>query len=179
MRALTRIAEAADAVSRAAGAIATAAVLAACLISSGNAASRYALGLTSNAWLEVQWYLFAVIAMLGAAETLRRGGHVRVDLLYAVIGDRGRIWIDLLGLALFLLPGMVIFAWLSWPYFWESWVRNEISNNPGGLLRWPAKLLLPIGFSLVAIQGVAELLKRIAALRGAYSLDTTYNRPLQ
>jgi TRAP-type mannitol/chloroaromatic compound transport system permease small subunit len=179
MRPLTRLATLIDAVSRTAGALATAAVLAACLISAGNAVSRYALGLTSNAWLEAQWYLFASIAMLGAAETLRRGAHVRVDLVYALASERGRVWIDLFGLVLFLLPGMVLFAWLSWPYFWESWVRNEISNNPGGLLRWPAKLLLPIGFTLVALQGVAEIVKRIAALRGAYTLDTTYNRPLQ
>ncbi len=179
MRGLTRLAGAADAVSRIAGALATAAVLLACLISAGNATSRYAIGATSNAWLEVQWYLFAVIAMLGAAETLRRGAHVRVDLLYGIMSDRGRIWVDLLGLLLFLLPGMVIFAWLSWPYFWESWVRNEVSNNPGGLLRWPAMLLLPFGSARAAVQGGGQPIKRIAALRGAYTLDTTYNRPLQ
>ncbi|WP_144185616.1 TRAP transporter small permease subunit [Elioraea rosea] len=179
MRALTAFARAADGISAACGALATAAVLAACLISAGNAASRYALGLTSNAWLEAQWYLFAVMALLGAAETLRRGGHVRVDLLYAMAGERGRIWIDLFGIALFLLPGMVLLAWLSWPFFWESWVRNEISNNPGGLLRWPVKFLLPVGFALLVVQGLAELAKRVAALAGAYTLDTSYNRPIQ
>lgn len=179
MRGLMRLAAAADSVSRAAGALATAAVLAACLISAGNAASRYALGLTSNAWLEVQWYLFAAMAMLGAAETLRRGGHVRVDLVYAAVGDRGRLWIDCAGIVLFLLPGMALLAWLSWPYFVESWARHEISNNPGGLLRWPAKLLLPIGFVLVTLQGLAELARRVAALAGRVSLDTTYHRPLQ
>jgi len=179
MRALTRFAAAADAVSRVAGALATAAVLAACLISAGNAASRYALGLTSNAWLEVQWYLFAVMALLGAAETLKRGAHVRVDLVYAAVSDRARLWIDVFGIVVFLLPGMALLAWLSWPYFWESWIRNEISNNPGGLLRWPAKLLLPIGFALVTLQGLAELAKRAAALAGAWRLDTTYRRPLQ
>jgi TRAP-type mannitol/chloroaromatic compound transport system permease small subunit len=179
MRGLTRLAGIADRISAACGAAATAAVLAACLISAGNAASRYALGLTSNAWLEAQWYLFAVMALLGAAETLRRGGHVRVDLLYAIAGERGRIWIDVFGLVLFLLPGMVLLAWLSWPFFWESWIRNEVSNNPGGLLRWPVKVLLPLGFALVVMQGLAELAKRIAALAGAYTLDTSYNRPLQ
>lgn len=179
MRGLAGFAAAADKVSAVCGAAATAAVLAACLISAGNAASRYALGLTSNAWLEAQWYLFAVMALLGAGETLRRGGHVRVDLLYAAVGDRARIWIDILGLVVFLLPGMVLLAWLSWPYFVESWVRNEVSNNPGGLLRWPAKLLLPIGFALVALQGLAELARRIAALAGAVQIDTTYQRPLQ
>lgn len=179
MRALTGFAAVADRVSQVCGAAATVAVLAACLISAGNAASRYALGLTSNAWLEVQWYLFGAMALLGAAETLKRGAHVRVDLLYAMAGDRGRVWIDVAGLVLFLLPGMALLAWLSWPFFWESWIRHEISNNPGGLVRWPVKLLLPLGFALVVMQGLAELAKRIAALAGAYRLDTSYNRPLQ
>jgi TRAP-type mannitol/chloroaromatic compound transport system permease small subunit len=179
MRGLAGFAAVADRVSAMCGAVATAAVLLACLISAGNAASRYALGLTSNAWLEAQWYLFAVMALLGAAETFRRGGHVRVDLLYAIASDRGRIWIDLVGIVLFLLPGMILLAWLSWPFFWESWIRNEISNNPGGLYRWPVKFLLPVGFALVVMQGLAELAKRVAALAGAYQLDTTYNRPLQ
>lgn len=179
MRGLVRFAAVADAVSAAAGTLATAAVLLAVLISAGNATSRYALGLTSNAWLEVQWYLFAAIALLGAAQTLKRGAHVRVDLLYAAAGERGRIWIDLFGLLFFLLPGMILLGWLAWPFFWESWIRNEHSNNPGGLYRWPAKFLLPVGFALVALQGLGELAKRIAALAGAYRLDTTYNRPLQ
>ncbi len=179
MRGLTGFAAAIDRVSQVCGAAATIAVLLACLISAGNAASRYALGLTSNAWLEVQWYLFAAMALLGAAETLRRAGHVRVDLLYAIASDRGRIWIDIIGLTLFLLPGMILLAWLSWPFFWESWIRHEVSNNPGGLVRWPVKLLLPVGFALVVMQGLAELAKRFAALAGAYTLDTSYNRPLQ
>ncbi|QXM23571.1 TRAP transporter small permease subunit [Elioraea tepida] len=179
MRALIRFASIADRLSAASARLATAAVLLAVLISAGNATSRYALGLTSNAWLEVQWYLFAAIALLGAAETLKRGAHVRVDLLYVLAGERGRLAIDLFGLVVFLLPGMILLGWLSWPFFWESWIRNEFSNNPGGLYRWPVKALLPLGFALVALQGLAELAKRIAALAGAYRLDTTYNRLLQ
>ena len=148
------------------GGVATAAVLLACLISAGNAASRYALGLTSNAWLEAQWYLFAAIVMLGAAHTLRRNEHVRVDLVYGWVGERTRLWIDVFGILVFLLPGMLLLAWMTWPFFLDSWMRHEVSPNAGGLLRWPVKVLLPVGFALVALQGLAELVKRVAALAG-------------
>lgn len=179
MQSALRLADAIDRISRVAGLIAAAAVLAAVLISAGNAVSRYALSLTSNAWLELQWYLFAATVMLGGAWTLRRNEHVRVDLVYGSVSDRGRLWIDTLGLALFLLPGMLLLGALSWPVFDASFAQGEVSANAGGLLRWPVKLLLPIGFALVFLQGVAELIRRIAALKGIVRIDLAYERPQQ
>jgi TRAP-type mannitol/chloroaromatic compound transport system permease small subunit len=156
-------------------------VLAAAVVSAGNAIMRYSLSMSSNAWLEAQWYLFAGIVMLGAAYTLNRNQHVRVDLVYGAVGPRTRLWIDIFGLIFFLLPGMLLLAWMTWPFFWDSFIRDEGSPNAGGLLRWPIKLLMPLGFALVSIQGLSELVKRIAALRG---LDapvelTEYQRPEQ
>jgi TRAP-type mannitol/chloroaromatic compound transport system permease small subunit len=119
------------------------------------------------------------MVLLGAAWTLKRNEHVRVDLVYLMVAPRTRLWLDLFGLLVFLLPGMVLMAALSWPQFWESFSRHEISESPGGLLRWPVKLLLPVGFALVALQGIAEAIRRIAALRRAVEIDTTYVRPEQ
>jgi len=166
MRRLLGFSRGMDAVSAGAGKLAEWCVLAACLVSAGNAVMRYGFSLSSNAWLEVQWYLFAGIIMLGAAHTLRRNGHVRVDLVYGIVRERTRLWIDVFGLVFFLLPGMLLLAWMTWPFFLDSWMREEVSPNAGGLLRWPVKLLLPVGFALVALQGLAELVKRIAALSG-------------
>jgi TRAP-type mannitol/chloroaromatic compound transport system permease small subunit len=179
MRLALRAAEVIDGISRSFGWLASVAVLAACLISAAVASARYGLGIGSNAWLEIQWYLFGAMILLGAAWTLNRNEHVRVDLLYLVANPRQRLWLDLFGLLVFLLPGMVLMAALSWPQFAESFARNEISESPGGLLRWPVKLLLPVGFALVALQGVAEVIRRIAALRGEVALDTEYVRPEQ
>jgi TRAP-type mannitol/chloroaromatic compound transport system permease small subunit len=154
-------------------------VLISCLISAGNALSRYAFSLSSNAWLEIQWYLFAAIFMLGASYTLKRNEHVRVDLIYANVSHRLQLWIDLLGTIFFLLPTVAILGWLSWPVFVNSFVSGEMSTNAGGLIRWPVKLLLPLGFFLLTLQGVSELIKRIAALRGDIDLSTEYEAPTQ
>jgi len=179
MRLALRAADLIDGISRIFGWLASAAVLAACLISAAVASARYGLGVGSNAWLEIQWYLFGAMILLGAAWTLRRNEHVRVDLLYLVASPRQRLWLDLFGLVFFLLPGMVLMAWLAWPPFVESFLRHEVSESPGGLLRWPVKLLLPVGFALVALQGIAEIIRRIAALRGMAALDAEYVRPEQ
>lgn len=166
MRALLAFSRGMDAISAGIGRVAEWCVLAACLISAGNALMRYGFSLSSNAWLEAQWYLFAAIVMLGAAHTLRRNGHVRVDLVYGWVGERTRLWIDVFGILVFLLPGMLLLAWMTWPFFLDSWIRGETSSNAGGLIRWPVKILMPLGFLLVLLQGLAELVKRIAALRG-------------
>jgi len=166
MRALLGLTRVVDAFSHGIGRIAEWCVLAACLVSAGNAVSRYGLSISSNAWLEAQWYLFAGVVMLGAAHTLRRNGHVRVDLVYGMVSERTRLWIDVFGIIFFLLPGMLLLAWMTWPFFQEAWLRGEHSPNAGGLLRWPVKLLMPLGFAMVALQGLAELVKRIAALAG-------------
>jgi TRAP-type mannitol/chloroaromatic compound transport system permease small subunit len=156
-------------------------VLLACIVSGGNAMIRYAYDQSSNAWLEVQWYMFAVIVMFGAAYTLKRNEHVRVDLLYMTLGRRGQLWIDILGTLVFLLPTCIILAWLSWPFFMQAYAVGEHSSNAGGLLRWPIKLVLPIGFFLVALQGISELIKRVAFLNGVpvESLEAHYERPTQ
>ncbi|OGI52579.1 MAG: C4-dicarboxylate ABC transporter [Candidatus Muproteobacteria bacterium RIFCSPHIGHO2_12_FULL_60_33] len=139
---------------------------AATLISALNALARYGLGRSSNAWLEIQWYLFGAIFLLGAAYTLKHNGHVRIDVIYGRLSAQTQAWIDLFGTLLFLLPLCGLMAWLSWPGFLESIQSGEISPDAGGLIRWPVRLLIPLGFALLALQGVAEIIKRIAYLRG-------------
>ena len=155
-----------DALTERIGRIAIWLVLIATLISAGNALIRYLLGESSNAWLEIQWYLFGAMFLLGAGYTLKHNGHVRIDILYNRLGPRGQAWIDLAGGLLFLLPMAVLLAWLAWPMFHEAWLTHEMSPDAGGLLRWPVKLLLPVGFALLALQGVAEVIKRIGVLSG-------------
>ncbi|MBI3899150.1 MAG: TRAP transporter small permease subunit [Gammaproteobacteria bacterium] len=176
---LLKIAGAIDTLNKGFGKLANWAVLLACLISAGNALVRYALHMSSNAWLEVQWYLFAGIVMLGASYTLKLNEHVRVDIFYNRLPPRVCAWIDLIGCLLFLLPATVLLAWFAWPFFVNSYRLDEISANPGGLTLWWVKLLLPLGFTLLSLQGVAEVIKRIGFLTGRYSMDTHYERPLQ
>lgn len=146
------------------GKLADWAVLLSCCISAGNAFVRYGVSYSSNAWLEVQWYLFAVTVMLGTSYTLFRNEHVRVDLLYSSISERARLWVDVFGFIVFMLPATILLAWMTWPFFLDSFLRNEGSPNAGGLLRWPVKIVLPVGFCLLTLQGVSELIKRIALL---------------
>jgi TRAP-type mannitol/chloroaromatic compound transport system permease small subunit len=158
-------------------------VLLACAASAGTAFLRYGLSWSSNAWVEIQWYLFAAVVMLGAGYTLLRNEHVRVDVIYGALPPRARLWVDVFGLVVFLLPAMGLLAWMTWPFFVDSWARWEGSPNPGGLLRWPAKLLLPLGFALMTLQGLSELVKRVALLRGieptGTEVVTQYARPEQ
>ena len=154
-------------------------VLLSCLISAGNAFSRYAFSISSNAWLEIQWYMFAAVVLLGASYTLKRNEHVRVDIVYANVSTRKQIGIDIFGCILFLLPATIIMTYLSWPVFYNSWAIGEVSTNAGGLVRWPIKLFLPIGFLLITLQGFSELIKRVAMLTGHMPADLHYERPLQ
>ena len=117
--------------------------------------------------------------LLGAAQVLRVNEHVRVDVIYGTLSSKKRILIDIMGIVLFLLPAMAIFAYLSWPMFWGMYVSGEVSSNTGGLIRWPVVLMLPVGFTLVWLQGWSELIKRIGWLLGRYEMDLTYERPLQ
>lgn len=168
-----------DQLSDAAGFIAKWLVLLACLVSAANASIRYLFNYSSNGWLEIQWYMFGGMVFLGAAQTLRLNEHVRVDLLYSAVSDRARLWIDIFGITVFLLPAMIFLTYLTVPFFLNSFHLQEYSSNAGGLILWPAKLLLPVGFFLLTLQGLAELAKRIAALAGYINVDTHYEAPLQ
>lgn len=159
--------------------IASAMVLLACLISAANALLRYGFSGGSNAWLEVQWHLFAGMVMLGSAWALARNGHVRVDVLYGGWKPRTQAWVDIFGFCAFLLPVTVWLFIYTLPLFTTAWSTGEVSANAGGLPLWPAKLMLPVGFGCLALQGVAEIIKRAAWLRGELEMDLHYEKPLQ
>lgn len=179
MNALFAFARAVDWLTDRFGAIAKWAVFLSCFISAGNAVVRYALDISSNAFLEVQWYMFAACVMLGAAQVLRLNEHVRVDVLYGRYNGKTQVLIDLFGLLFFLLPVMVLMVYLSTPLFIKWYQSGEMSSQAGGLIRWPAMLTLPLGFVLMTLQGVAEVIKRIGWLMHKYDLDIHYERPLQ
>lgn len=191
-----------DALNQKIGVVATYLVLFAALISAFNAIVRYGLlglialsrnfqqipGLdsfiqwystSSNALTESQWYMFAAMVLLGAAYTLKLNEHVRVDLLYGSASERSRLWIDLFGTLFFLLPMCLILLYLTWPWFLDAWRSGERSASAGGLVRWPVKLMLPLGFGLVALQGVSEIIKCVAALTGFQRREYAYEKPLQ
>ena len=141
-------------------------VLAAVIISAANAIVRKTFNVSSNSFLEIQWYLFSAIFLGCAGYTLLRNEHVRIDVIAGKLSKRAQTWIDIFGTIFFLLPMAVLIMWLSWPVFIEAYARQEVSTNAGGLIVWPARLLVPIGFFLLALQGLSELVKRIAFLQG-------------
>ncbi|WP_194725973.1 TRAP transporter small permease subunit [Noviherbaspirillum malthae] len=142
------------------------ALLVSVLICTGNALVRYTFNTSSNAWLEIQWYLFSAIFLLATSYTLRRNEHVRIDVIAGRFSKRTQVWIDIFGFLLFLLPITLIILYYAIPYAWVSIQNQEVSSNAGGLIIWPAKLLIPVGFLLLALQGISELIKRIGFLRG-------------
>ena len=123
--------------------------------------------------------MFAAMVLLGGPFTLKVNEHVRVDLIYSSVSERARLWIDLLGGIFFLMPICLILIYFTWPFFLDSWQIHEGSSNAGGLIRWPVKLLLPVGFALMALQGVSEIIKRLAALTDSYRLEYQYEKPVQ
>jgi TRAP-type mannitol/chloroaromatic compound transport system permease small subunit len=141
-------------------------VLVVVLIAAGNALWLYLFKNSSNAWLELQWVLFSALFLLCGGYTLLHAQHVRIDVVYSKFSRRTQLWIDIFGTIFFLFPMALFIAWLSWPIFVETFRSQEVSGNAGGLPVWPARLLVPIGFVLLALQGVSELIKRIAILRG-------------
>ncbi len=141
-------------------------ILAAVLVSAGNALVRYSLNTSSNAWLEIQWYLFSAVFLFGAGYTLLHNQHVRIDIISGRMSKRSQTWIEILGTVFFLLPMAIAILWLSWPVFLDAYRLNEVSTNAGGLIVWPARLMVPAGFLLLVLQGFSELIKRIAFLRG-------------
>lgn len=167
MRYLLRASRAIDALNGYVGRATYWLVLAAVVVSTANALLRYTFSLSSNAWLEIQWYLFAAIFLLGAGYTLKTNGHVRIDVVSARLSARAQAWIDIVGGLLFLLPMTLVILYFSWPMFVESYASGEMSSDAGGLIRWPVKALIPAGFALLALQCLSETVKRIAFLRGA------------
>ena len=155
------------------------AVIFSCFISALNAIIRYSFDYSSNGWLEIQWYLFAACVMLGAAQVLRVNEHVRVDVLYGMLSARAKVWVDLFGLVFFLMPVMALMLYFAFPLFLRMYVMHEMSNNAGGLIRWPAMLMLPLGFTLMLLQGLSEIIKRVGWLTHTYEMDLHYERPLQ
>jgi TRAP-type mannitol/chloroaromatic compound transport system permease small subunit len=122
--------------------------------------------MSSNAWLEIQWYLFSAVFLFCAGYTLLHNQHIRIDVVTGRLSRRAQAWIDILGTLLFLMPMALTILWLSWPVFVDAYQRHEVSTNAGGLIIWPARLMVPIGFLLLVLQGISELIKRIAFLRG-------------
>jgi TRAP-type mannitol/chloroaromatic compound transport system permease small subunit len=159
--------------------VASWAVLFAALISALNAFVRYGFDWSSNSYMEIQWYLFAYIVMVGAPIVLKLNEHVRVDLIYGKLKGNRPVYVDLFGLSVFLLPVVTLLLVLSWSYFLNTFTSGEMSQNAGGLIRWPAVMALPLGFALMLAQGLSEIVKRVAYLQGKYQMDTHYEKPLQ
>jgi len=168
-----------DGLSKALGVLAAWALLGACTISAGNALLRYAFNLGSNAWLEAQWYLFGMAVLAGAPMLFKLNEHVRVDVIYGSRSTHTKAWIDALGLALVLLPLCAIVVHLSGQFVIDSWQQQEHSPSAGGLIRWPIKAAIPIGFALLGLQALAELFKRVLFLRSGEAVVPDYERPLQ
>ncbi|ODT09274.1 MAG: C4-dicarboxylate ABC transporter permease [Kaistia sp. SCN 65-12] len=190
-----------DELSRRVGLVAIWLVLFSALVSAFNALFRYSIsgmiwiertygggvfgGLVSfytqysNVLSEAVWYMFGGMVMLGGAWTLKLNEHVRVDLFYGAISEKARTWIDLLGGLFFLLPLCILLIWFTWPWFLQAWTQNIMSNAAGGLPRWPVRLMLPLGFSVLLLQGIAEIIKCIAALTTDYVREFAYEKPLQ
>lgn len=141
-------------------------VLLVVLISAGNAISRKLFDVSSNAWLEIQWYLFSAIFLLAAGYTLLQGEHVKVDVIFGRLKRRTQLWIELIGTLFFLMPFSIIPIFLTWPIVALKFASGETSGNAGGLILWPVWVLIPIGFFLLGLQGISELIKRIAILTG-------------
>jgi TRAP-type mannitol/chloroaromatic compound transport system permease small subunit len=196
-----RVTRVIDEISRLVGLVAVWLVLLSALLSAFNAILRYSIGgllwlerntgtgifgsvvtfytYSSTALSESVWYMFGAMVMLGGAWTLKMNEHVRVDLLYGAVSERTRTWIDLLGGLFFLMPLCILLIYFTWPWFMQAWTQNIISNQAGGLPRWPVRLMLPVGFAVLMLQGIAEIIKCIAALTTNYHREFAYEKPLQ
>ncbi|MCA3631389.1 MAG: TRAP transporter small permease subunit [Methylobacterium sp.] len=166
MQNLLKISGIIDALNTRVGQVIKWAILAAVVISTVNAVVRKLFNVSSNAWLEAQWYLFGAVFMLGAAYTFLKNEHIRIDVVTSHFAKRTRDWIDVFGHVFFLIPFCWIMIWHGWPFFLRSFQINEQSMNAGGLTVWPAKILVPLGFVLLLLQAFSELIKRVAIIRG-------------
>lgn len=142
-------------------------ILVVVVISAGNAVFRFAFDWSSNGLLEIQWYLFSAVFLLCAGYVLKHNEHIRIDVIAGRLSDRAQNWIDVFGIIVFMMPMVIITMYLSWYVFTLAWTSGEGSANPGGLIRWPVRLLMPVGFFLLFLQGMSELVKRVAFLSGA------------
>ena len=167
MQALLKFSALVDGVNERVGKAVVWLVLVAVLVSAVNASVRKAFNMSSNAFLELQWYLFSAIFLLGAAYALRRNEHVRIDVVSGYFSKRARVWMELFGSVFFLLPMSLGILFLSWPVFVNSFLSHEMSNSAGGLIVWPARLLVPAGFLLLSLQGVSQAIKCAGFLAGA------------
>jgi TRAP-type mannitol/chloroaromatic compound transport system permease small subunit len=154
-------------------------VLASSLISAGTALVRYGLHTGSNALLEIQWYMFGAMFLLGAGYALKHEEHVRVDIFFSKMTPQTQAWVDVFGGILFLMPTAIIITFLSWHMVVNSISINEMSSDPGGLLRWPIKICIPLGFALLGLQGIADIIKKYAIARGLRGPGKAYERPVQ
>lgn len=175
MQALLKLSKLIDGLSSWIGKYAIWLILASTVISGINAVVRKAFNTSSNAYLEVQWYLFAASFLIVAGYTLLNQEHVKIDVVSSRLSKRGQIWIDVIGFTLFLIPLCVTILWFSIPFFLQGYVSGEMSSNAGGLIRWPVYAMIPLGFSLLLLQGVSELIKRIAFLMGLIE-DPTHKK---
>ena len=172
MRKLLRFSRGVDALNTHIGRWVAWALLVAILVSAANATVRKVFNTSSNAWLEIQWILFGAVFLLCSAWALIANEHIRIDIVNNMLPRQVRNWIDVIGHVFFLLPVTIVIAWLGWPFFWRSLMQNEQSTNAGGLPVYPSKFLIPLAFTLLLVQGLSELIKRIAIMRGELQ-DTT------
>ena len=179
MRALLKFADAVDRLDERVGQALKWLVLFSSVISAGNALMRYTIHYSSNAWLEIQWYMFGAMFLLAAGYALKHEEHVRVDVFFSKMSPRTQAWVDVAGTILFLMPMALIIAWLSIPMVVNSIRIQEHSSDAGGLLRWPIKIMIPLGFALLALQGFAEIIKKAAVAGGIREAGKAYERPVQ
>jgi len=149
-------------------------ILISILVSAVNAVIRKAFDMSSNAWLELQWYLFGAAFLFAAAHTLRQNEHIRIDIIYGMFKRRTQLWIDLIGHVFFLMPFVILMTWLLVPYVVQAWTNQEVSTNAGGLIIWPARAFLLIGFALLILQGLSEIIKKIAVMTGEIDDPTPF-----
>ena len=166
MNALLKLSRLIDALTERIGKAVLWLVLIVVLVSAANAIMRYTIHYSSNAFLEIQWYLFGVIFLFSSGYTLLRNEHVRIDLVSSRFSKRGQVWIDIFGILFFLMPMAIVIMLLSWPVFMNAFESQEMSNSAGGLIVWPARLMIPVGFFLLILQAISELIKRAGFLMG-------------
>ena len=166
MNALLGFSRAVDRLNEAVGKATIWLILIVVVISAGNAVMRFSIDWSSNSLLEIQWYLFSAIFLLCAGYVLKKNEHIRIDVIAGRLSARAQNWIDVFGIVVFMLPMVIMTMVLSWPVFMNAWNTGEMSANPGGLIRWPVRLLMPVGFFLLLLQGLSELVKRLAFLTG-------------